>query len=99
MEWIHKVEWVHIVRALGTVLCVLGIVLCWKLRRKRFTDISTGEQVSVGVAVLSGVAFWKLAALATFAVVPVAAMGVANYHTFEGVHKVQACARCHVMLP
>ncbi len=92
-------EMVHLVRGLGTVVCVLGIVLCWKLGRKRFAAMSTGQQVSVGVAVLSGVAFWKLLAFSTLVVLPAAALGVANYHTFGGVHEVQACARCHVMRP
>src|SRR5262249_61670549 len=50
-------------------------------------------------AALSAVALWKLLAFAGFAVVPAATMAVANYHTFEGVHHVEACARCHVMRP
>jgi len=31
--------------------------------------------------------------------VPAAAVGVANYHVFEGVKKVQSCTQCHVMRP
>jgi hypothetical protein len=31
--------------------------------------------------------------------VPAATAGVANYHTFVGVHEVDACNRCHVMRP
>jgi cytochrome c nitrite reductase small subunit len=49
--------------------------------------------------VLSAAALWKLLAFAGFAVVPAATVAVANYHTFEGVHHVEACARCHVMRP
>jgi hypothetical protein len=44
-------------------------------------------------------AFWKLLAFVGIVLVPLAAIGLANYHTFEGTRKVSACASCHVMLP
>ena len=92
-------EAVQVVRVVGTALCLTGLVLCWKLRRTRFGTLTTGKTVSVGVAALSAVAFWKLLAFGALVVVPAATVGVANYHTFEGVHEVNACARCHVMRP
>jgi cytochrome c nitrite reductase small subunit len=92
-------EAVTLVRVAGTVLCLVGIVLCWRLGRKRFGALSGSEQVSAGLAVLSAAALWKLLAFAGFVAVPAAAVAVANYHTFEGVHHVEACARCHVMRP
>jgi nitrate/TMAO reductase-like tetraheme cytochrome c subunit len=90
---------ITVVRVLGTLLCALGIVLCFWVGRKRFADLSTREHVSIGIAVLSVAALWKLLAFAALVAVPAAAAGVANYHTFVGVHEVDACNRCHVMRP
>jgi nitrate/TMAO reductase-like tetraheme cytochrome c subunit len=92
-------EAITVVRVLGTLLCLLGLVLCFWVGRKRFTDLSTKEHVSIGIAVLSVAALWKLLAFTAFVAVPAAVAGVANYHTFVGVHEVDACNRCHVMRP
>src|SRR4051812_45253647 len=92
-------EAVTVVRGMGTLLCLLGIGLCGWVGRKRSYGLSTEEHVSVGIATLSGVAVWKLLAFGALVVTPAAAVGVANYHTFVGVHEVQACNRCHVMRP
>jgi nitrate/TMAO reductase-like tetraheme cytochrome c subunit len=92
-------EAVTLVRVVGTVLCLLGIALCWRLSRVRFAALSGSAPVSVGLAVLSAAALWKLLAFAGLAAVPAATMAVANYHTFEGVHHVEGCAGCHVMQP
>jgi nitrate/TMAO reductase-like tetraheme cytochrome c subunit len=90
---------ITVVRVLGTLLCVLGIGLCFWVSRKRFSDLSTKEHVSIGIAVLSVAALWKLLAFTALVAVPTAVAGVANYHTFVGVHEVDACNRCHVMRP
>jgi hypothetical protein len=90
---------VSVVRVLGTLLCLLGIVLCFWVGRKRFADLSTKEHVSIGIAVLSVAALWKLLAFGALVAVPAAVAAVANYHTFVGVHEVNACNRCHVMRP
>jgi nitrate/TMAO reductase-like tetraheme cytochrome c subunit len=90
---------ITVVRVLGTVLCLLGIGLCFWVSRKRFADLSTKEHVSIGIAVLSVAALWKLLAFGALVAVPAAVAGVANYHTFVGVHEVEACNRCHVMRP
>ena len=42
---------------------------------------------------------WKLLAFAGVVLVPRRRLAVANYHTFDGVHQVEACTRCHVMRP
>jgi hypothetical protein len=94
-----QLEAVTLVRVLGTILCLTGIVLCYLVGRKRFTSLSTTRQVSVGLAVISVAALWKLLAAAALFAVPSATVAVANYHTFVGVHEVQACNRCHVMTP
>jgi hypothetical protein len=94
-----QLEAVTLVRVLGTILCLTGIVLCYLVGRKRFTSLSTTRQVSVGLAVISVAALWKLLAAAALFAVPAATVGVANYHTFVGVHEVRACNRCHVMTP
>jgi nitrate/TMAO reductase-like tetraheme cytochrome c subunit len=93
------IDTVQIVRVVGTLLCVLGVLLCWRVGRKRFAELRAERTVSIGIATVSAMAFWKLLAFAGLVVVPAAAVGVANYHTFEGVHEVAACARCHVMRP
>jgi hypothetical protein len=92
-------EAITLVRVVGTILCLVGMGLCWQLGRKRLSTISSVNQISVGIVVLSAVALWKLLALIGLAVLPAATAAVANYHTFEGVHQVEACARCHVMRP
>ena len=92
-------EAITLVRVLGSVLCLLGIGLCVWLGRKRFTDLSTQQLVSVGVAVISAAALGKLLAFAALVATPAAVVAVANYHTFVGVHEVEACNRCHVMRP
>ena len=90
---------ITVVRVLGTLFCLLGIVLSFWVGRKRFADRSAKEHVSIGIAVLSVAALWKLLAFAALVAVPAAVAGVANYHTFVGVHEVGACNRCHVMRP
>ena len=90
---------VTLVRVLGTLLCVLGIALCIWVGRKRSDQVSTREHVSVGIAVLSVAALWKLLAFGALVATPAAVVAVANYHTFVGIHEVEACNRCHVMRP
>src|SRR5262245_59805683 len=92
-------EAVTLVRVLGTLLCVLGIALCIWVGRKRADQVSTKEHVSVGIAVLSAAALWKLLAFGALVATPAAVVAVANYHTFVGIHEVEACYRCHVMRP
>jgi nitrate/TMAO reductase-like tetraheme cytochrome c subunit len=92
-------EAITLVRGLGTLLCVLGIALCIWVGRKRSDQLSTTEHVSVGIAILSVAALWKLLAFGALAATPAAVVAVANYHTFVGVHEVEACNRCHVMRP
>lgn len=92
-------ELVHVVKVLGAILCLSGIVLCWKISSTNFSKKSTTEEKFFVHVKLSPAAFWKLLAFVAIVVVPGLAMTVANYHTFIGVHEVRACARCHVMLP
>lgn len=92
-------DFITLVRVFGTTACVAGILLCWAVSRRRFSSLAASPDLSLGIATLSAAAFWKLTAFASLVVVPVAAMGVANYHTLVGVHEVEACARCHVMRP
>lgn len=92
-------EAITLVRIVGTVLCVVGMILCWKIGRRNYNSLAHAPHVSIGLATLSAAALWKLLALLGLAAVPAAATAVANYHTFEGVHHVEGCASCHVMLP
>jgi len=92
-------EAVTLVRVLGTLLCLLGIALCVWVGRKRVSELTSQEHASVGITALSAAGVWKLIAFGALVVTPAAATGVANYHTFVGIHEVQACSRCHVMQP
>lgn len=86
-------------RVAALILAVVGVVLCAWIMRVNFARIPKDKQVSVGIATVSGVAFFKMLAFAAIAAVPAGAMAVANYHTLEGVHEVESCNNCHVMRP
>jgi nitrate/TMAO reductase-like tetraheme cytochrome c subunit len=88
-----------LVLAAGVPLCVVGVVLCVRLARVRFGRLSATTEIGIGIAHLSVAAFWKLAAFVGIVAIPVASVGVANWHTFVGTHESAACARCHVMRP
>ena len=92
-------EAVTLVHFLGTALGLLGIYLAFRVGRKRVVPLSTEETVSVGHIRFSPATLWKLLAFAALVAVPVLTMAIANYHTFEGIHEVEACGRCHVMRP
>ncbi len=86
-------------RIFAGVFSVVGLGLCLWLARVDFSKIPAERKVHLGVATLTGLAFFKLLALAALFAVPVVALGAANYHTIEGVHGVESCNRCHVMTP
>ncbi|HME09603.1 MAG TPA: hypothetical protein VKG25_21270 [Bryobacteraceae bacterium] len=93
-------DFLQIVMVLGTLLCVLGVILCIRTAGTRFDQIEAGDKdVNLGVAHVPALAFAKLMAFASLIVLPAGAVFLANYHTFEGVHEVRGCAGCHVMLP
>lgn len=80
-----KLETVTLVRILGVALGVVGLVVCWRLARLHRREVAVP-------------AAKRLAFLGLFAI-PVAAVGVANYHVFEGTKEVGGCMACHVMKP
>jgi hypothetical protein len=94
-----NIDTVDIVRVVGSIFCLTGIVLAFRVGRRRFTNLSSDELVNVGNAKVSSAALWKMLAFAAMVLLPLGAITLANYHTFEGVHEVAACARCHVMRP
>jgi len=91
--------WLNLVRVLGSLTCVLTIVGAWFIARRRFARLHEQPGVSLGITSLPAAAFWKLGALIVLAVLPAATIAIANYHTFVGIHEVQACSQCHVMRP
>lgn len=93
------IEWIFLVRLVGTITCVAGVLIGLAVARKHFAGIPESMMVSLGIATISAAAFWKLTAFVGIVVLPVATIAVANYHTVEGVHEVEACSRCHVMRP
>ena len=94
-----NIQTVDIVRVLGTLLCLAGIVLAYRIGHRRFDALSSQEELNLGNARVSPAALWKILAFGALVVMPLGAVALANYHTFEGVHEVQACSRCHVMRP
>ena len=95
-----NITYPQVVMVLGTLVCVLGVILCIRTARTRFDDIgAAGKDVNIGVARVPAVVFARLIALMALIVLPAGAVFLANYHTFQGVHEVRGCASCHVMLP
>ena len=95
-----NVTYLQVVMVLGTLVCVLGVILCIRTARTRFDAAEAGRRdVNLGIARVPALVFARLVALMALFVLPAAAVFLANYHTFEGVHEVRACASCHVMLP
>jgi cytochrome c nitrite reductase small subunit len=96
---VHQIETYTVVSTLAILASIAGIVACAIVARTSFARLSRSEWVSLGVARVPTEAFYKLLAFAAIVLLPLAAIMLANYHTFEGTHEVQACARCHVMVP
>lgn len=92
-------ETATIASTLAILVSIAGIIACIVISRTRFNRLRREDSVPLGVASVPADAFYKLLALAAIVLLPLAAMGLANYHTFEGTHEVDACARCHVMRP
>jgi nitrate/TMAO reductase-like tetraheme cytochrome c subunit len=88
-----------IVRVLGALFGVGGILLCLRLVRLKTTDLTSTGLIKLGVVTLPAVAFYKLLAFGGLIVAPAGATVLANYHVFEGTKKVEGCASCHIMDP
>jgi cytochrome c nitrite reductase small subunit len=94
-----NITYVQVVTVLGTLACVLGVILSIRTARARFDAGAARNDVNIGVARVPALLFARLVALLALIVLPATAALLANYHTFEGVHEVDGCASCHVMLP
>jgi hypothetical protein len=95
-----NLTYLQVVMVLGTLVCVLGVILCIRTARARFDDVEAARRdVNIGIARVPALTLARLVALMALIVLPAAAVFLANYHTFEGVHEVRGCASCHVMLP
>jgi nitrate/TMAO reductase-like tetraheme cytochrome c subunit len=95
-----NVTYLQVVMVLGTLACVLGVILSIRTARTRFDAVGAARKdVNIGVARVPALVFARLVALMAFIVLPAGAVFLANYHTFVGVHEVRGCASCHVMLP
>ena len=95
-----NLDYLLVVMVLGTLVCVLGVILCIRTARTRFDDNDAARpEVNIGIARVPAPVFARLVALLALLVLPAGAVFLASYHVFEGVHEVRGCARCHVMLP
>ncbi|HEU5194546.1 MAG TPA: hypothetical protein VFW70_07380 [Methylomirabilota bacterium] len=90
---------VLVVKTLGVLLGVLGILLCVRVLLVRPDDLTSGRPISLGITTLPRVPYLKLVAFMALVLVPAGAVAVANYHVFEGVEEVSGCAGCHTMWP
>ena len=88
-----------IVKLIGLILGVLGIVLCIRVPLVRPDDLTSPRPINLGITTLPRAPYLKLVAFAALIVVPAGAVAMANYHVFEGVEEVSGCAGCHVMWP
>jgi len=95
-----NLSYLQVVMVLGTLVCVLGVILCIRTARTRFDhDEAARKEVNIGIARVPALVFARLVGLMALIVLPAGAVFLANYHVFEGVHEVRGCASCHVMLP
>ena len=94
-----NISYLQVVMVLGTLMCVLGVILCIRTARTRFDVEPARKEVNIGIAHVPAMLFARLVALVALIVLPAGAVFLANYHVFEGVHEVRGCASCHVMLP
>jgi hypothetical protein len=92
-------ETATIVRVLGAVVGITGILLCLRVIFVKPANLTSSRLIKLGVVTLPAVAFFKLLAFGGLIVAPAGALTVANYHVFVGVEKVQGCASCHIMRP
>ena len=88
-----------LVKAFGAGIGVVGILCCLRVMRLKKSDLASTKLIKLGVVTLPAVAFYKLLAFGGLVVAPAGAAFLANYHTFEGVKKVEGCNSCHVMHP
>lgn len=88
-----------VVRIVGTLFCIAGIILCWRLGRTKFSELPLTKQLVLGVVLVSSLALWKILALLGLFGIPLATVAIANFHLMESAHQVDGCASCHVMLP
>lgn len=94
-----SLDYSQLVVILGTLFCVLGILLCIRTARTRFGGVEGRRLISLGITKIPAESAGKIAAFAALLALPAGASFIANYHTFEGVHQVSGCASCHVMQP
>jgi len=70
----------------GVILSLIGLLVCIRLWLVSAEDLR--RKASTGI---------KVSAALGFVVLPLGAVAVANYHTFEGAKDVDACGSCHAM--
>jgi hypothetical protein len=92
-------ETATIVRVLGAVFGIAGILLCLRILFLKPAEATSTRLIKLGVVTLPAVAFFKLLAFGGLIVAPAGTVAVANYHVFVGVEKVEGCNSCHIMRP
>lgn len=89
----------HLVAVIGTVFIALTIWCAILVLTVKSARLKNTTRISLGFMTLGTATFYKLAALASFTVLPMATIGASSYKLFEGTHETEACASCHVMQP
>src|SRR5262245_42477698 len=75
-----NISYLQVVTVLGSLACVLGVILCIRTARTRFDDAGGRKDVNIGFARVPALVFARLVALVAFIVLPVTAVFLANYH-------------------
>ena len=71
---------------LGVITSLIGLGLCMRLWLLPASELRAKKGASLHIIAALG-----------FVILPLGAVAVANYQTFEGVKGVEACGSCHVM--
>ena len=85
--------------ALTIFFSVMSLVGCVWLFRSSPERLKNKPAVRLGVVSLSAVVAYKLVALLSILIFPLAAAGSAHIELLEGARETEACNACHVMTP
>ena len=86
-----------LVKIIGSITCILGILLTIYLYKQRNKKDFNKKEVSLFADKISYQGFIKLVVLVAFCILPIGATFFSNYHVFDGSKNVASCNQCHVM--
>ncbi len=99
MSLLEGIDFATIVRALGILVCSVGIVFCLWLALTSRERLRSTSVLRLGYIDLPAVSFYKLLGLFAMFLIPLAAVTLASHELFVGTKETSACVQCHVMRP